>query len=204
MSDSHEPSSSDRTSVPRASKLEIKDRISLGLSSAALCIAASGFYFQNVRVTNGISVSPIKPAVGGRSIAFDFALANTGSAAMLIETACIVASSAPKSDQQLFCFGSERPTGLPLVLEPGRIIKASVEQDNVDLPTMAQTSLPPEGVLRTMPGWRKLPIGLLLVVFDASGVRRELATAELFHFHYGPDGSTSAPNTDYKASALKW
>jgi hypothetical protein len=42
------------------------------------------------------------------------------------------------------------------------------------------------------------------VVFDSAGVRRDLSTAELFHFHYGPERSTSAPNTDYRSFALAW
>ena len=164
MSDTETNLPPQATSSPRKG-LEIKDRITIGLSTAALLVAASGFYYQNLRVQGRIAATTVAPYVGGRGVEFEFAIFNTGNRAVLVDSACVISTTMTEGDRRFECADIDRPPDLPVVLEPGRIFKTKVRRDDFDWEAVLPTSLPPEGFFKNKPGWRKIPIGLRFVVF---------------------------------------
>ena len=185
-------------------KLTLNEKLSLFLASLALATSAFTFYWQSVRSVAQLAVTVAAPSIGPKRFSLEFAFFNTGNKAILIDSACIVTTTVDPKDNVGSCWPEKRAEGLPAVIEPGKILKTRIERDCYSWQKMYETGEPPTGPVRKLPGWKRIPVGLQLIVFDADGARQEKTTEPLFSFHAGPDGSTSDPTTEYRSVAVKW
>lgn len=183
-------------------KLTLSEKLTFCLSIVALIISVVAFYWQSIRSISEIAVTAVAPSIGPKSFSFEFAFFNTGNKAILIDSACVVTTTAQYPIGS--CWGESNPEGLPAVLEPGKILKTKIERQSYSWTAMYETGLEASGPLKKSAGWKRIPIGLQLVIFDANGVRQETTTQPLFSFHVGPDGSTSNPITDYRSVTIVW
>lgn len=188
----------------RGQKLSLNERLSLVLATLALVVSMVTFYWQSLRSAPELAVTVVAPVVGPKSFSFEFAFFNTGNKAVLIDSACVVTTTAELGRNTGSCWSEQRPDGLPAILEPGKILKAKIERESYSWQQMYETGTHAIGPLRKQAGWKQIPIGLQLVVFDADGIRREKTTEPMFSFHAHSDGSTSNPTTEYRSVSLRW
>ncbi|RVU41946.1 hypothetical protein EOE67_01785 [Rheinheimera riviphila] len=188
----------------RRPKLTLNEKLSLTMAAFALIVSIAAFYYQSLRSISQLTVTAVAPSIGPRSYVFEVAFFNSGNKAALIDRACVVTTTADPITNAGNCFVESLPQGLPAILQPGSILKIKLERTSVDWSEMYQTGLAASGAMGKRPGWKLIPIGLKLVVFDAEGIRHDATTEPLFSFHVHLNGSTSSPTSDYQAVAVNW